>query len=360
MDDAAKQIERRFCALVENAPDCVSLLGPDGRFIYTSPAASRINGYSQEEFQNQNAFKIIHPEDLPRIEQAFRQILQQPGASTSHEFRLQHRDGSWRWIDAIATNRLNDPALLGIVVNYRDITERKRVEEERQHAEELARSNKELEQFAYISSHDLQEPLRTVTSFAGLLRDRYAGQLDETADQYISFIVEGAERMQALIAGLLEYSRVGMKETPRRLNAGDPLSDALANLTSAIDESGAVVEVGPMPEVTADALQLTQVFQNLIGNAIKFKGKAAPRIHISATRQDNDWLFSVQDNGIGFDPRYKTKVFEVFQRLHAQDVFSGTGIGLAICKKIVERQGGKIWVESSPGQGSTFYFTIPA
>lgn len=362
-EEAVRQSERRFCALVENAADCVSLLGPDGRFIYTSPAASRINGYSQEEFLNQNAFHIIHPEDLPHVEQAFQQILKEPGARISREFRLQHRDGSWRWIDAIATNLLEDPALRGVVVNYRDITERKRVEAERKFTEELARSNKDLEQFAQIVSHDLQEPLRMVTSFVQLVADRYQDKLDARGNEYISFAVEGATRMQALITDLLAYARAGGRELVRApADSEAVLCSALINLKVSIEESGAVVTHDPLPTVTADEGQLMQLLQNLVGNAIKFQRPGiAPKIHVTAAKESGEtaWLFTVRDNGMGIDPQFFGKIFEIFQRLRPRENCQGTGIGLAICQKIVERHGGRIWVESTPGQGSTFFFTMP-
>jgi PAS domain S-box-containing protein len=379
--EAAHLLERRFNVLVENATDCVSLLGADGRFIYASPAASRINGYSQEEFINQNAFHIIHPEDVPHVQQAFMQILQQPGAMTSREFRLRHRDGSWRWIDATASNRLDDPALRGIVVNYRDITDRKQLEAARTFTEELTRSNQELEQFARVVSHDLQEPLRMVTAFVRLLSERYKDKLDERGDEFISFAVDGATRMQAMIADLLTYARLGGRGlvlAPADTEA--ILSTALRNVKISLEESGSVVTHDPLPVVKADEGQLVQVFQNIIGNAIKFRRPdIAPRIHCSAVRAPGPepfavpeagtgselngpgyWRFCVSDNGIGIESQFYDRIFEVFQRLHTREQYQGTGIGLAICKKIVERHGGRIWVIATPGLGSTFSFTLPA
>jgi PAS domain S-box-containing protein len=303
----------------------------------------------------------VLPDDRPEADRIFRKaIAEQTGLN--FECRIRHTDGAVRWIwvagDHLPKSDGKSTRMAGIV---QDITDRKCHDEQlRKIDEELVRSNRELEQFAYVSSHDLQEPLRMVTSFVGLLRDRYQGRLDAAADQYIGFAIEGAERMQALIAGLLDYSRVGKKEDIHRLQAEEPLQAALANLKSAIEAAGATVDVGPLPEVAADSVQLTQVFQNLIGNAVKFRGEAAPQIRISAARQENTWDFSVQDNGIGIDPKYGNQIFEVFRRLHTHDQYSGTGIGLAICKKIVESHGGRIWVESQPGAGSTFHFTIPA
>jgi signal transduction histidine kinase len=242
-----------------------------------------------------------------------------------------------------------------------DITEHKRSEEAlAQQAQELARSNAELERFAYVASHDLQEPLRMVTSHLKLLEGDYKGRLDSTADEFIAHAVDGATRMQTMIKDLLAYSRVGMwGEDFEPTDCEVVFDQTLADMQVAIEESGAVVTHDPLPTVMADDLQLGQVFQNLIGNAIKFRGEEPPRVHVSAQQEGDEWVFSVRDNGIGIDPEYADCIFEIFQRLHTQEEYPGTGIGLAICKKIVERHGGRIWVESQPGKGSTFYFTIP-
>jgi light-regulated signal transduction histidine kinase (bacteriophytochrome) len=226
--------------------------------------------------------------------------------------------------------------------------------------EELQRSNEELGQFAYIASHDLQEPLRMVASYTQLLSRKYKGKLDADADEFIGFAVDGARRMQGLIQDLLAYSRVGTKG--RELvdtSSEEALQQSLTNLRGAIEESGAQVTHDPLPGVLADRSQLIQLFQNLVGNAIKYQRPGIPLVHISATRNGGKkWTFSVQDNGMGIDSQYFAKIFDMFQRLHKREEFDGTGIGLAICKKIVERHGGSISVESQPGQGSTFRFAL--
>jgi light-regulated signal transduction histidine kinase (bacteriophytochrome) len=225
---------------------------------------------------------------------------------------------------------------------------------------DLERSNKDLEQFAYVASHDLQEPLRMVSSYTQLLAQRYEGQLDEKAKKYIDYAVDGAVRMQRLINDLLTYSRVSTRGKPLEpIDASSVLGETIGNLYAAIQESRAIVTNDDLPTVRADAGQLLQVFQNLIANAIKFHGTDSPRIHVSARDAGHEWIFSVRDNGIGIDPQYKESLFVIFRRLHTRQEYPGTGIGLAVCKRIVERHGGRIWFESEPGKGTTFFFTAP-
>ena len=227
--------------------------------------------------------------------------------------------------------------------------------------DELARSNADLEQFAYVASHDLQEPLRMVTAYTQLLAERYRGKLDDTADKFIGYASEGAQRMQVLIHDLLAFSRIGRNGfTSVSVDCNAVMSEVRQTLASAIQESGAVVNCADLPAVWADRTQITQVFQNLVANAIKFRGTASPIVSVQAEKADPHWRFSIHDNGIGIAPEYAENIFVVFQRLHARAEYPGNGIGLAICKKIVEHYGGKIWVESQAGSGSTFKFTLPS
>lgn len=245
----------------------------------------------------------------------------------------------------------------------KEISERQKYEKKlKEKNKELARSNQYLQDFAFVASHDLQEPLRMVASYTQLLQERYQGQLDEKADKFINYASDGARRMQGLIDGLLNFSRItthGSEFTPVDVN--QVVDRAIANLSMAVDKVGAAVSHDDLPVVTGDEGQLIQLIQNLVSNAIKFKGEDAPRVHISARKDEDDskWIFSVQDNGIGIEEKYKEKIFVIFQRLHSRSAYPGTGIGLSICRRIVQRHSGEIWFESKEGQGTTFYFTIP-
>ncbi|TAJ77132.1 MAG: PAS domain-containing sensor histidine kinase [Gallionellaceae bacterium] len=247
------------------------------------------------------------------------------------------------------------------VLEFSDITEFRRAQDElERRTKELSRSNQELEQFAYVASHDLQEPLRMVASYTQLIAQRYRDKLDADADEFIEFAVDGATRMQAIINDLLMLSRVGTRNLAfTRVDSKSSLDRALANLRLVIGETGAEIICDTLPVVDADGSQLTQLFQNLIGNALKFHGDRSPLVRIGAEKQDGEWVFYVSDNGIGIAPEHFERIFLMFQRLHGKREYPGTGIGLTICKKIVERHGGKIWVESAQGKGTTFYFTVP-
>ncbi len=247
------------------------------------------------------------------------------------------------------------------ILSMNNITERKQYEAElHQTAEELRRSNQELEQFAYIASHDLQEPLRQVRAFSQLLADRCRDKLDAKSQQYLNFIVDGAARMTDLIQDLLAYSRVGAHPRRQAASCQETLQVALANLQAGIAEADARVTHDDLPAIVAEPTHLVQLFQNLIGNAVKFRRPGVrPEVHVGACRDGANWVFSVKDNGIGMAAEHYDRVFLIFQRLHTREKYAGTGMGLAICKKIVEQHGGRIWVESTVGQGSTFYFSLP-
>ena len=253
------------------------------------------------------------------------------------------------------------PAIDQIRIYSNDITPRKRAQEKlARQADELARSNAELQEFAYVASHDLQEPLRVISGFVQLLSDRYGGQMDETADEFIGYVVDGTERMKILINDLLEYSRVGTRGRPLEpVESASALENAVSNLRVAIREADAKITHDRMPRVQGDINQLSQLFQNLISNGMKFHGEKRPEIHISSVQVGESWIMSVSDNGIGIDPQHNDRIFGMFKRLHGRGEYPGTGIGLAICSKIVERHTGKIWVESELGNGATFSFTLP-
>jgi len=487
-EEALQGSERYFKALIENSSDAIYVVGADGTIKYESPSVEHLFGHVQGENIGVDPFSFIHPEDERDAKNFYSSVMENPGVPMSMEYRFRAEDGMYIYIKSVAQNLIDDPAVGGIVVNARDVTERREAEEtirdsearfrtifnnandsiiwvdregevvdanarvevlfgysrdelvmsdlvrhdlimpaemgriaqlfsealegrvtsllevqlwhkdgrvltvevsvspvedvggvggflaivrditERKETEELvahyaaelARSNADLEQFAYVASHDLQEPLRMVSSYVKLLEKRYKGRLDSDADEFIYYAVDGVTRMQALIEGLLAVSRVGTRGKefgPVECEA--VLDRVLANLQMAVEDSGAVVTHDSLPKVMADELQLSQVFQNLIANAIKFRKEESPRIHVSAEGREGEWVFSVRDNGIGFEQEYAERIFVIFQRLHRDEEYDGTGIGLALCEKIVERHGGSIWVESHPGAGSTFYFSVP-
>ncbi len=486
-----KESEEKFRSLVEQASDGVTILSPDGKVLYNSPAVSRITGYNENEIQALNLFDITDPNDLQPMKALFESAINNPGVPLKGStYRLLHKDGSWKWLEYTVTSMLHIPSIDGIVENFRDVTEkieiekiiitekeisdsiinslpgifylydntgklirwnknlesitgyssneiakmipddffnchkdmiremrqqavdkkiqdmecilqtkegveipfynnliaieyygksciiemgfdltdRKKIEQElmlshqklEKKAEELITSYSELEGFAYIVSHDLQEPLRMVSSFLNLLEKKYDTILDENGKKYIRFAVDGAVRMKQLIKDLLEYSRTGTNKMEKEdTDMNKIMDDVIRVLKTEISEKQATIEASNLPVLfNANKLLMFQLMQNLVGNALKYKSELAPIIQITAIEQPTRWLFNVKDNGIGFEPKFADKIFLVFQRLHNRSEYSGTGIGLSICKKIVEKHSGQIWVDSSPGKGSTFYFTI--
>ena len=336
------------------------------RFLEVNDAAIREYGYTREEFLGMTIADIRPPEDTERFRRNAASL--RGTTEASYEARWRHVKKNGAVIDVEITSHpiafeghRARMVVVSDVTAYRVYEEvlRRLNDDLTKRAEELVTSNAELERFAYIASHDLQEPLRMVSSFLQLLKKRYGGQLDARADQYIHFAVDGAERMKALILDLLEYSRVGSgKEAFGDVDIAVLLKEVVAIFEERIVTLDATIDVGPMPVVWGDKTQLVQLFQNLLGNALKYHSEGKPLIRLCAVEEAGCWKFAVEDNGIGIDPRFFDKIFVIFQRLHTKNDYSGTGIGLAICKKIVERHGGKIWVESAPEKGSTFYFTI--
>ena len=366
--DAMLEAERlRFANIIETVPGILWENQYDSttgrmKLVFISPYIVPILGYSVEEALNQPDFwyKVFHPDGAPNTIEAFSKV-RQSGRTGVVSFRALHKDGHPVDMDAHLVAILEDGKVVGSRGVMMDVSERQRLmNAQTRYAAMLRRSNEQLQQFAYITSHDLQEPLRMVISYLQLLERRYSNALDSDAHEFITYAVDGAARMKELISGLLQYSRLDAdQDIQEPIALQEVLDRALTNLSVAITDSGAVITNDTLPRVQADSLQLMQLFQNLIGNAIKFRSKEPLKIHIGAEKKEDEWLFSVKDNGIGIAPEYQERIFAMFQRLHTRTEYAGTGIGLAICKKIVERHGGRIWIESEAGKGATFYFTLP-
>ena len=344
--------QQRLASLMEHLPEGVLMMDADLRLVLANPAAK---SYLADLTDTAMGETLTHLGGHP-----IETLLASPSEGVYHEIEVGGPSGL---VFEVAVQPLHiGLAAGGWVLLIRDSTERKRFENAlARYADELARSNAELEQFAYVASHDLQEPLRVVTGYVQLLQRRYHNQLDEDADVFIDNAVDGVQRMQQLIQDLLAYSRVGKQDSalePTCCNA--VLKRTLKTLSVALEESHAVVTHDALPTIMADAAQLERVLQNLLRNAITFRSESPPVIHIGAERQGTMWVLSVRDNGMGIAPEFVDRIFLIFQRLHAHHTYPGTGMGLAICKKIVERHGGRIWVESQPGEGATFFFTLPA
>jgi PAS domain S-box-containing protein len=356
-------MEEQFRIAMEAVPNAMLLIDQAGTIVLVNAPTEALFGYPRAELIGQPVERLV-PERFRRQHPAYRaRFFAEPRSRPMGEgrdlFGLR-KDGTEFPVE-IGLNPLETEEGTLVLSAIVDITARKRGEEQLRHAmTELARSNAELEQFAYVASHDLQEPLRAVAGCVQALQQRYGGQLDPRADEFINHAVDGAVRMQNLISDLLAYSRVATRGQPfTPTDCAAIVRAALANLDIAIRESGARVTYTDLPTVMGDPTQLTQLFQNLISNACKFRNQQPAAIHIAAEPHKGSWVFSVRDDGIGIEPQYFERIFGLFQRLHTRVEYAGTGIGLAICKKIVERHGGRIWLESQPQQGSTFYFTIP-
>ncbi len=351
--------------LLDAAPDPIIIVGGDGRIAKVNAETLRKFGYARDELIGQ-PIEILVPiryhERHAEQRAAYGRSPHTRPMGAGSELFATCKDGTEIPVE-ISLSPLQSPQGLLVISIVRDITARRKAEHQlRDKADELIRSNAELEQFAYVASHDLQEPLRAIAGSCQLIERRSAAKLDDDDKLYLQFAVDGAKRMQELISDLLEYSRVTSKARPAAVTDCEAVFEmVLANIRVQKEQTGAVITHDPLPSIVADAGQITRLFQNLICNGIMFQavdGKR-PLVHVSAKKEISRWVFSVRDNGIGIDPKYFDRIFVIFRRLHRREEYEGTGIGLAVCKKIVERHGGAIWVESAPGKGSTFYFSVP-
>jgi PAS domain S-box-containing protein len=350
-----KRAEVRYRFLAESIPQMVWTATPDGMLDYVNGQGTGYFGVPQEALLGSGWLDWVHPAEKDAVVERWKQSLA-TGRPYETSFRLKRgSDGSWRWHLVRALPLSGDKAnIVQWFGTCTDIEEQKRVEDE------LRRANQDLEQFAYSASHDLQEPLRSIKIFGELLAKRYGNKLDGQAYEFLDYLRTGATRMEILVRDLLAYTQVARIEAPAEdTDANEAFTTTLANLSGAIVESGARVMSDPLPSVPVHSTHLRQLFQNLIGNAIKYRDpERAPVVLVSSERRIGAWVFSVRDNGIGIEPEYKEHIFGLFKRLHTGDQYAGTGMGLAICQRIVERYNGRIWVESEPGQGSTFNFAI--
>jgi PAS domain S-box-containing protein len=360
-----RQSEQKFRAIFDSMFQFIGLLTPEGIVVEINQTALDVIAADRADVIGQPFWLTPWWTDSPVAQQAqLREGIKRAAAGEIIRFESEHL---WAKDQKVFVDFSLKPFLdesgkvIMLIPEGRDITELKLAEAElKSQQQDLTRSNSELQQFAYVASHDLQEPLRMITSYLELLKRRYVGQLDPKADQFIDFAVDGALRLQTLINDLLTYSRVGTTGKPlEKVDCDEVVQNSLRNLQVAITESQAIITHDPLPIVSGDPVQLTQLFQNLMSNAIKFRQQEIPQLHIGCELQNDQWLFSVRDNGIGIEPQYMERIFLIFQRLHSRAEYAGTGIGLAVCKRIIERHGGQLWVESTFGQGSTFYFTFP-
>jgi len=349
---------------VEACPSGMIMTDSAGKIVLVNAEVERLFGYRRDELIG-NSVDMLVPAAVRDAHVGHRNGFvarpQKRPMGVGHDLCGVRKDGTEFPVD-IGLNPIRTREGQMVLSAIIDISERKRtIRELAEQREELQRSNADLEQFAYVASHDLQEPLRMVATYAALLAERYQGKLDERADKYIGYTIDGAKRMQQLIKELLDYSRVSSNaRVPVVVPAGVIVEHVISGLKVAIEESGAEVICDSLPAVRADQAQLGQVFQNLIGNAIKFRAARVPQIRIGADKSNGKCVFRVADNGIGIDRQYGDRVFQMFQRLHERGRYEGNGIGLAIAKKIVERHGGHIWFESAPDKGTTFFFTMPS
>jgi PAS domain S-box-containing protein len=362
--DAEKKIaQEQFRLAVEACPSGMVMVDRLGQIVMVNAEIERMFGYTRQELIGHSVDILVPPRARSTHPQFRSEFVVSPGTramGVGRDLSGLRKDGREFPVE-VALNPIETSAGLVVLSVIVDISERKAVEQAlAQQTKELQRSNAELEEFAYVAAHDLQEPLRMIASYTELLCQRYEGRLDDKADKYIHYAVDGAKRMQRLINDLLTYSRVGTPgKSAQPIQSGAVLRRVLESMRDKLEEAQADVVCGVLPMVRADETQLGQLFQNLISNALKFRSERPPRIKLDAVDRNAEWIFSVEDNGIGIDRQYADRIFQMFQRLHERGKYEGSGIGLAIAKKIVQRHGGRIWFESLLGMGTTFYFTLP-
>jgi PAS domain S-box-containing protein len=350
----AEKARERFRFMAESMPQKIFTATPSGDRDYFNRQWTEFTGLPFEQIKNWGWTQFLHPDDVEADLGSWRRSIE-TGAPFHFQYRLRRADGAYRWhLTRALAMRDAEGGISMWIGSTTDIHEQKEREEE------LRQANEDLQQFAYSASHDLQEPIRNVAVYSEIVAKRYNTVLDDDGRQFLGFLTEGGRRLATLINDLLAYTRAGVVEgETTTVDASAALQHALSSLAEAVRENDATVACDPLPHVSMGASHLQQVFQNLIANALKYRKEEPPQIHISAVQQGGAWRFSVRDNGIGIDPHYKEVIFGVFKRLHRDPKYSGTGIGLAICQRVVERYGGRIWVESSPGEGATFFFTVP-
>jgi PAS domain S-box-containing protein len=372
-EEELRLAENRFRALIENAPDGIALVSVEGSFKYVSPSAKKMFSYQEDDSILVNPNDLTHPDDLPMVLENLVKLMTDPSFVPVLQYRFMSRDGSWRWIESTFTNMLAEPSIGAIVINFRDINDRKIAEDEitllnqtlekrvELRTAELLAANKELEAFAYSVSHDLRAPVRAIGGYTKILEEEYFQHLDAEGQRLFGVILENTRKMDQLIDDLLSFSRLSRADmTLSPVNMDVIVRSCYTEITGNVPPPQISLTIKELPVVLGDQHMLVQVWANLLSNAVKYTRHCEnPQIEISCERDANDDIFIIKDNGIGFDMKYAHNLFGVFQRLHSLRQYEGTGVGLAIVQRIVQRHGGRIWAEAEPGKGAKFYFTIP-